>query len=144
MVLSHTVLYLVIANFCPPTIPALSLSFQPSQSSPAPSLLNHSKLGHTQFFVPRHRWRMNGCFVLGCTKPLYQDSSGQWGLGRKLGIYNPILPGWLTDSNYMQVTGKQQSSGWNPWPWAAQEEERLLPQWAAPRGFTVQCLCYQP
>ena len=66
---------------------------------------------------------------------LCQDSSEQGALGRNWGTYNPILWSWLTDSNYMQVAGKKQSSVWNLWPWGSSRGRKVVALVGCPQRF---------
>lgn len=57
-------------SLCPPAIPALPPSSQPSLSPTAPSFLKRSRGSHTRLFVLMHGWGMNRrFFVSDCTMP---------------------------------------------------------------------------
>lgn len=51
--------------------------------------------------------------LCGAASPTARGAGG-WGLGRRQGKHNPILPGWLTDSNYTQAGGRAQAGTRGP------------------------------
>lgn len=123
-----------------PELPAFSL--RPHQ---LPSFLNQSKPDHTQLFVPRHGWGMNGRFVPGCTKPFVLGQPpgvGAGGLGSRQGKQNPILPGWLTDFNYTWPGGRAQAG--TRGPRGCSRGKEVIAGGPIPGGFTVKCMCQPP